>query len=243
MTDLIPLGRRFHEATKIVPWGVPADQGWPRPPRPPAFKTYPGPKVMLPPPQHQGLTVEQALRARRSWRDFVAQPLPLAALGQLLFAAQGFTGQRRGRMLRAAPSAGALFPYEVYVLAHRVQVLAPGAYHYDPRDHSLTLMRTGSLARRLFHIGLEQEHLAAAAAVFALSAVVDRVRAKYGERGWRYIYMEAGHISQNIYLQATSLGLGSVVVGAFLDDDMNALLGLDGESETVMYLHAVGLVG
>ncbi len=238
-----PLGRIYHEATKITPAGVPADQGWPRPPYPPPFKTYPGPQIPLPPPQYQGLTLEQALRARRSWRDFTAQPLPLAALGQLLFAAQGFTGQRRGRPLRAAPSAGALFPYEVYVLAHRVEGLAPGAYHYDPRAHSLTQVRAGDLRALVAHIGLDQEHLATAAAVFALSAVVDRVRAKYGERGWRYIYMEAGHISQNIYLQATSLGLGSVAVGAFYDDALNALLGLDGEHETAMYLHAVGPVG
>ncbi len=240
MTDPRPIGFRFHQATKIMPWGVPADQGWPRPPRPPAFKAYPGPKVRLPPPRHQGLTVEQALQARRSARTYGSAPLSLDALGQLLFAAQGFTGQRQGYRLRAAPSAGALFPYEIYVVVHRVQVLAPGAYHYDPRDHSLTLVRSGHLARPLMRIGLQQEHLATAAAVFALSAVIDRVRAKYGERGWRYVYMEAGHISQNIYLQATSLGLRSVAVGAFIDDDMNALLGLDGERETVMYLHAVG---
>ncbi|NPA27185.1 MAG: SagB/ThcOx family dehydrogenase [Chloroflexi bacterium] len=238
-----PLGRQYHDATKITPWGVAADQGWPRPPRPPWFKTYPGPKVMLPPPQYQGLTVEQALRQRRSWRDFAPRAISLAALGQLLFAAQGITGRYRDRPLRTAPSAGALYPYELYALVYRVRDLAAGAYYYDPRDHSLALVRAGDLRAAMAHIGLGQEHLVSGAVVFALSAVVDRVRSKYGERGWRYIYMEAGHISQNLYLQATSLGLGSVAVGAFYDDQMNALLGLDGEHETVMYLHAVGVLG
>ncbi len=234
------IGERFHQATKITP----EDLTRPLPPRPPApsrFKSYPGPKIVLPPPKAAGLPFEQALRRRRSVRAFRPEPLRLREMSQLLFAAQGVTAAQGDRLLRTAPSAGGSYPFEVHVAALRVRVLTPGVYHYDPRDHSLTLHQRGCVGKRLARLALDQAHLAQAGAVFVLAAVVDRVRAKYGERGWRYAYMEAGHISQNLYLQATSLGLGSVVVGAFLDDLVHAALGLEPD-EVVLYLHAVGRV-
>ncbi len=235
-----PIGMQYHEQTKITWHGVLADRFAPRPPAPPPFKTIPGPTIALPKPTHQGLTVEDALRRRRSVREYASRPLTLQELSQLLFAAQGATGRYKERYLRTAPSAGALYPFEVYPIVHAVEGVPPGIYHYDVRDHSLTQVREGNFRRAIMEAGLEQALLADAQVVFALTAVVDRVRQKYGERGWRYIYMEAGHISQNIYLQATSLGLGSVAVGAFFDDAVNDLLGVDGLRETTIYLHAVG---
>ncbi len=236
----VPLGRLYHESTKITWSGVPADQGVSRPVMPPPFREYAGPRVPLLPAVYQGLTLEEALRRRRSVRQYAPRPLTLAELGQLCFAAQGVTGQYRDRYLRTAPSAGALYPFELYPVVHRVEGLEPGVYHYNLQDHSLTVLDVGDFRQALWRAGLEQEVLAEAGVVFVLAAVVDRVRFKYGERGWRYVYMEAGHISQNIYLQATSLGLGSVAVGAFFDDEIHRLVGMDGQEETAIYLHAVG---
>ena len=235
------LGWRFHEGTAITPAGVPADRGHLRPAPPPPFKEVQGPKIPLPPPRYRGLAVEEALAQRRSVREYGSRPLPLTHLSQLLFAAQGATGRYRERILRTAPSAGALYPFEVYPVVHRVEGLSPGVYHYDVRHHTLTQMKLGDFRWTLMEAGLEQDLLAEANVVFVLAAVVDRVLHKYGQRGWRYIYMEAGHISQNLYLQATSLGLGSVAVGAFYDHEVNALIGVDGQTETTIYLHAVGV--
>ena len=141
-----------------------------------------------------------------------------------------------GQALRSAPSAGALYPFEIYVVVHNVEGLEPGIYHYAVRDHQLEVAATGDFRAQ----ALQQAMLGEADAAFVLAAVFDRSRHKYGERGYRYVYMEAGHISQNIGLQAVSLGLGSVGVGAFLDSEVNKLIGVDGSKEAAIYLQAVG---
>ena len=112
--------------------------------------------------------------------------------------------------------------------------------HYGVLNHTLELVESGDFRKEITSAGLKQEMLGDSDVVFVLSAIFDRTRHKYGERGFRYVYIEAGHISQNIYLQAVSLGLGSVSVGAFLDDKVNQLIGVDGQKEAVIYLHAVG---
>jgi len=145
-----------------------------------------------------------------------------------------------GEPLRSAPSAGALYPFELYVVANNVEGLTRGLYHYAVREHQLELLRTGDLKAEITNAALKQEMLGEADVSFVLAAVFDRIRHKYGERGFRYVYIEAGHISQNIYLQAVSLSLGSVAVGAFLDNKVNTLIGVDGKNEAVIYLHAVG---
>jgi len=121
-----------------------------------------------------------------------------------------------------------------------VQDLEKGVYHYAVPDHALELVKSGDFAKKITSAGLKQEMLGDANATFVLSAVFNRTRHKYGERGYRYVYIEAGHISQNIYLQAVSLGLGSVVVGAFIDKEVNELIEVDGQKEAAIYLHAVG---
>ncbi len=115
-----------------------------------------------------------------------------------------------------------------------------GIYHYSVLDHALELIKPGDFRNQIISAGLKQEMLGDGVVTFVLSAIFDRVRHKYGERGFRYVYIEAGHISQNISLQAVSLGLGSVTVGAFLDENVNKLIGVDGLKEAVIYLHAVG---
>lgn len=198
--------------------------------------------IALPKPDFTGLSFETALKDRRSVRGYTEQPVALRALSQLLFAAQGVTGREQGYHLRAAPSAGALYPIEIYVAVSRVSDLKPGLYHYVPSAHSLECMQEGNFAARLGSAALGQEMVEDAGACFILTAVFERATHKYGERGYRYAYMEAGHISQNIFLQAVSLGLGSVCVGAFFDDTVNRLIDVDGTREAAVYIHCVGCI-
>ena len=235
------IGERFHEETRVTWRGIIGDLFRSKPPKPSDYKEYPQAKrITLPPPEHRGLTVEEALRKRRSVRNYSDRPMTLPELSQLLFAAQGVTGRTFDHLLRTVPSAGALYPYEIYVVALSVDSLPPGVYHYSVRDHQLEQLKTGDFRGRISSAALEQDMMAEADVVFVLSAIFDRTRSKYGERGFRYVYIEAGHISQNIYLQAVSLGLGSVAVGAFHDGKVNELIGVDGRNEAAIYLHAVG---
>jgi len=181
--------------------------------------------VTLPAPRSDGpVSVEQALAARRSVREFAARSVTLSEVAQLVWAAQGVTEPGTG--YRAAPSAGALYPLEVYVVAAGVEGLAAGVYRYGPGDHSLTRVRDTADTAALARAALSQEAVADAPAVLAIAAVFERTTVKYGERGRQYVHMEAGHAAQNVYLQAAALGLGTVAIGAFDDSAVSALLSL-----------------
>jgi len=234
-------GERFHHNTSLTWRGVIGDVFRSKPKKPPQYKNYPDSKVIkLPKPVYHGITLEESIEKRRSVRNYSDKLLTLSQLSQLLFSAQGITGKLYDQPLRTAPSAGAPYPIEIYVIANDVEGMTCGIYHYAVRNHSLELVKSGDFRKELTAAGLEQEMLGDADVTFILSAVFDRVRHKYGERGFRYAYIEAEHISQNIYLQAVSLGLGSVSVGAFLDEEINKLIGIDGRTEAVIYIHAVG---
>jgi SagB-type dehydrogenase family enzyme len=181
--------------------------------------------VTLPPPTRDGpLSVEEALRLRRSVRTYATAPLTLAEVSQLLWAAQGVTSADGGR---TAPSAGALYPLELYLVTGHVTALPPGVYHYRPRQHDLVRLDSGEDRRSaLAAAALGQRWVAACAAVLVFTAVYERTTAKYGDRGVRYVYMEVGHAAQNVYLQAAALHVGSVFVGAFRDTAVARLLGL-----------------
>jgi SagB-type dehydrogenase family enzyme len=195
-------------------------------------------RVLLPPPRIDGdLSLEQAIAGRRSERDYADEPLSLSDVGQLLWAAQGITGAEG--VGRAAPSAGGLYPLEVRVVAERVEGLSPGAYHYAPDRHELALTGGGSRREALAEAGLSQEALARAPAVLVVSGVFARTTAKYGERGVGYVFMEAGHAAENVYLQAVALGLGTVSIGAFDDAAVAQAVGLSAE-EQPLYLMPVG---
>jgi len=237
----ISIGERFHKETSLTWRGVVGDLFREKPKQPPQYKVYAGAtKIELPKPEYTGMTVEEAFKKRRSVRNYSTKPISKAQLSQLLFAAQGVTGKMYGKALRTAPSAGALYPFEIYIIVNNVQDLPRGIYHYSVLDHALELVKPGDFRGQITDAGLDQEMLGDAGVTFVLSAIFDRVRHKYGERGLRYVYMEAGHISQNIYLQAVSLGLGSVCAGAFLDEKVNQLIDVDGWKEAGVYLHAVG---
>jgi len=208
--------------------------------QPERYKIYPGAmQVPLPDPHGYGeLSLEEAIQTRRSIRDYAPGSLSLEELSRLLHAAQGITDRRRG--FRAAPSAGALYPIETYVLVHEVAGLEPGLYHYAVAEHALERLRAGNLRGAILVAGIGQEMLGQAQACFVLSAIFQRLRWKYHERTYRYALLEAGHIGQNLYLAATSMGLGACAVGAFLDDELNDLLEVDGQEEAALSIISVG---
>lgn len=224
---LLPACVRGDRQAGTAPSGVRA--GSPRP----GETAAPTPQVIpLPTPVLKGeLTLEEALAKRRSVRAFGGRPLALEELGQLLWAAQGITHPAG---YRTAPSAGALYPLEVYV------VTEAGAYHYDPLEHCLDLHRQGDLRPELYVAALEQESVLEAPAVFVIAAVYERTERKYGrERSPRYVHLEAGHAAQNLLLQAAALELGAVPIGAFGDAAVKEALSLP-EDQQPLYLIPVG---
>jgi len=194
-------------------------------------------KINLPAPQHNSaVSIEKVLLNRRSVREFSNQGLELWHISQLAWAAQGVTGPD---VYRTAPSAGALFPLELYVAAGNVDGLPPGVYHYDLRNHALRLLLEGDEREKLCGAALSQDSILRAPAVFILSAVYQRTTAKYGERGIRYVHIETGHAAQNVLLQAVALNLGAVVVGAFDDAKVKKILSWS-KHEEPLYLLPVG---
>lgn len=180
--------------------------------------------IQLPPPSTQGtVSVEETLEKRRSIRNYSGGSISLEEVSQLLWAAQGFTTPD-GR--RTAPSAGALYPLEVFLVAGNVQNLPVGIYRYQPDGHRLTLVKTGDYRQQLSNASLGQRWVQEGAASIVLAAVYERVTRRYGERGIKYTHMEVGHAAQNVCLQVVALNLGTVVVGAFTDDQVSEVIGL-----------------
>jgi SagB-type dehydrogenase family enzyme len=191
-------------------------------------------EVRLPEPSLDGkVPVERALALRRSVREFASEPLSLSAASQLLWAAQGVTEPGGGR---TAPSAGALYPLEVYLVAGAVTDLPPGVYHYEPRRHRLVLSAKGDRRAGVAEAALDQDWVAEAPAILVLAAVQQRTARKYGARAARYVHIEVGHAAQNVYLQALALGLGTTVVGAYRDDALAGLLELPRQAKPLALL-------
>ncbi|MEO0070296.1 MAG: SagB/ThcOx family dehydrogenase [candidate division WOR-3 bacterium] len=191
--------------------------------------------VILPKPDTIGrVTVEHALLRRRSVRSYSGEPLTLNEVGQLLWAAQGKTGKTYGR---TAPSAGATYPMEVFLVAGRVQGLDSGVYHYDVERHALQLVKTGDVRSELAGAALGQTCIKNAPASIVLTCEYKRTTTRYGERGMRYVHMEAGHIGQNVSLECVALDLGTVMVGAFDDSAVMRVLGVKYEP---LYIMPVG---
>jgi SagB-type dehydrogenase family enzyme len=161
-------------------------------------------------------------------------------LAQLLFSTQGVTGKVSGYLLRTAPSAGALYPIETYLAVNRVASLKAGLYHFNIVKNALELLQDSDVSPALCKAALGQTMVMESAVVFIWTAVVARSKWKYGERAYRYIYMDAGHIGQNLYLAAVALGLGCCTIGAFFDDEVNEILNVDGTEETAVYMGVAG---
>ncbi len=190
-----------------------------------------GQVMQLPKPSLRGkLSLEEALDKRHSVREFSATPLTIEQISKLLWAGQGITRDWGGR---TAPSAGALYPIEIYLL------LQEALYHYLPKTHSIELVTQQDLRAKLAEAALRQESITAAPAVFIICADLSRTAIKYGERSRRYVDIEVGHVGQNILLQAVSLGLGAVPIGAFSDAKVKQVLNLSQALEA-LYIIPVG---
>jgi SagB-type dehydrogenase family enzyme len=187
--------------------------------------------LRLPDPRTTGThPLEDAIRTRRSVREFLPDPIGESNISQLLWAAQGVTG---GQGYRAAPSAGALYPLETYVLT------AEGAYHYQVEEHALERVAAGDFRSDIRAVSFDQACITSAPAVFLFTAVYERTCQEYGGRGRMYVHMDVGHAAQNLLLQAEALGLAGVPVAAFDPAEVSRILSLPEEEEPV-YLVPVG---
>jgi SagB-type dehydrogenase family enzyme len=189
--------------------------------------------MSLPEPRHTGgASLEAALLGRRSSREYRDEPIPLEQVSQLLWAAQGLTSDR----FRTTPSAGALFPLELYLVAGNVIGLAAGVYRYRAQEHELLVLSVDDVRNSLARAAFDQDWIAWAPALLLFTAYPARTRKKYGSRGSRYVYMEAGHAAQNIYLQAASLDLGTVTVGAFVDEEVRHIMRMRSDEEPLLIM-------
>ncbi|AEH50334.1 SagB/ThcOx family dehydrogenase [Pseudothermotoga thermarum] len=196
--------------------------------------------VKLPEPRIDGtVSLEKAISLRRSVRSFSTQFLTIFQISQLLWAAQGITDPFA--KFRSAPSAGATYPLEIFVVVGKnaVENLEEGFYQYDPFTHSIRLRFQGDIREQLAQAALNQSWVKDAPVVFVIAAVYERTTARYGERGVRYVHIEVGHAAQNLCLQAVALGLGAVTVGAFYDEQVKSILKLD-RNLSPLYLIPVG---
>jgi len=194
--------------------------------------------IKLPKPRYKSdFSLEEAINKRRSVRSYKDEPLSLEEVSQLLWAAQGITEVSWG--LRTAPSAGALYPLKVYLVVGKVKGLEAGVYEYHPKEHALRKILDKDKREELTIACLNQSYIKESAVSLVFSAIFGRTTQKYGEREIRYVYMEAGHASQNVYLQAEALNLGTVVIGAFNDFQVKKILQLSKE-ESPLYVMPVG---
>jgi len=236
------VGDQFQQQTKYS-LGATRDEVVRRGPRPELYKTYPdSKKVSLPMFEPQRLmALDQILSDRKSVRSYQTKPLSLGQLSYLLWASNGIQRTEQGYEFRTAPSAGALYPIETYIVANDVSELERGVYHYGLRNHELEQIRTGEVREAITAAALGQTICARAPVVFAWTAIFARSMCKYGQRAYRYIYLDAGHIAENLALAAVSLDLGTCQIGALFDDQVNNLLGVDGVEESIVYMSVVGV--
>jgi len=191
--------------------------------------------ISLPAPFIEGDTsLEACLQRRRSVREFAHRPLSGAQLSQLLWSVQGITGHANHK--RTPPSAGGLHPFETYIAIGNVDGFAPGFYRYATDSHSLSLVIDEDVRLALGKGAVNQTWLADASVVFVFAAVYERTTTKYGERGVRYVHMDAGFAAENLHLQAVALGLGTVVIGAFVDDEVHLVMRLTPDERPLLIL-------
>jgi SagB-type dehydrogenase family enzyme len=235
------IGDLFQEETKYIRGKLSGRPLlWHAKPKP--YKNYPeAPKIQLGTPAFEGgESLWTTISKRRSIRNFKDKPLSQKDLSQLLWATQGITKREAGFAFRACPSAGALYPVETYLVLHNVEGIDAGIYHYSIPNHSLELLQKGDFRLKIAQAALDQDMAYAANAVFVWTALFARAKWKYEQRAFRYVYLDAGHIAQNLALAAVGLSLGTCQIAALYDQEVNALLDIDGEEESVLYMSVVG---
>jgi SagB-type dehydrogenase family enzyme len=210
--------------------------------KPETYKTYSAaPKIKLDNPELKGgMPLWEAIQTRLSIRSYRNIPLEKKHLSQLLWSTQGISREAMGFEFRTAPSAGALYPVETYLVLNNVEGIEPGVYHYDVKNHLLDLLKKGDFRMDVAHSALDQDMAYSANVVFVWTALFERSKWKYKQRAYRYVYLDAGHIAENLALAAVALGLGSCQIGALYDEEVNQLVEIDGEEESILYMSVVG---
>jgi SagB-type dehydrogenase family enzyme len=245
------IGDKFQQETKYEPSRIPRHKlVWDA--KPPLYKEYPEAQkielVAFDPRRFASLCeaagamiLDRVLWQRKSIRDFQQQPISKDQLSYLLWASTGIQRIEGGYEFRTVPSAGALYPIETYVVVNDVRKLEAGVYHYSIKAHQLEQLKQGEFRQEITAAALGQGMCQTSAVVFVWSAVFERCKWKYGQRAYRYIYLDAGHIAENLALAAVSLNLGSCEIGALYDNQVNAILDIDGTEESVLCMAAVGI--
>ncbi|HPB30209.1 MAG TPA: SagB/ThcOx family dehydrogenase [Candidatus Sumerlaeota bacterium] len=234
-------GEHFQEMTKYTREGL-GMSAPDRTQRPGFYKTFPeAPRIALPAPIiSEGPCLSRILQKRHSIRRYSERPLSLDEISHLLWAMGGINRVERGYEFRTAPSAGALYPIETYIVANRIDGLEPGVYHYSVKDHTLELLKKGDFGTETARAALDQGMCAEAPVVFIWTAIFARSRWKYAQRAYRYVYLDAGHMAQNLALAATSLDLGTCQIAALFDEEVNTIVGADGQQESTVYMSVAG---
>lgn len=235
------IGDMFQEETKYERDRIPGGYlDWSN--KPETYKQYPDkPRVELPQPSTEGgAPIWDILSQRRSERDFPGRPVAAQELSQILWASQGITAEQFGYKFRTVPSAGALYPVETYIVVNDVEGIPQGVYHYNVSEHCLEQVKEGDYRVTIARAALDQKIAYDANVVFVWTAVLERCKWKYKQRAFRYIYLDAGHIAQTVAMAAVALGLGSCQIAALYDEEVNDLLGVDGNDETAIYITVVG---
>lgn len=240
------IGKEFMEKTKFQ-YAERSDQslGYPQPPLQSEFEGE-GTIFDLPEPKNvqvDRVDLREAIENRTSTRNYLLEPISLEELSYLLWCTQGVRHIKSSVTFRTVPSAGARHALETYILVNNVEGLETGLYRFLPIDHKLVQIQAGEhIAGDIKTACLEQPFVINSAVTFIWTAVPYRMAWRYGERGYRYLHLDAGHACQNLYLSAQSVGCGVCAIAAFLDDNMNALLRIDGEKEFTIYIATVGRI-
>ena len=242
--DQYPVAWFFHHNTIRWPFNTlePDEESWSGS----VFKEYLGaPAIALPPSRDVSLPLGEAIRRRLSCRSFTPSPLALGELSTILSVGNGIEGVvhlgAQEHLERPMPSGGGLYPLEFYLIVRQVESLAPGLYHYAPLMHGLEQLKLMELSDSFIsHLFMDQPYVSHAGAILVITAVLERSMHKYGDRGYRYILLEAGHAAQNMCLAVTSLNLGALPVGGFFDNYVAKLFELNQEHEAILYALAFG---
>ena len=235
------IGDQFQEETKykrdqmsdiVMDWTT----------KPETYKEYPGSaKIELPtPPNFEGLSLDYAIRNRKSVRRYKNISLSQEYLSYLLWASTGIRAAEGGHEFRTTPSAGALYPIETYLVINNVTDIPAGVYHYNVRRHALESLKHGNHGIQTAEAAMEQGFCATAAVTFIWTAVFERSKWKYKDRAYRYVYLDAGHIAQNLAITASAMSLGTCQIAANFDEEVNDIIRVDGKEESVIYMSALG---
>ncbi len=241
MTDKKGIGDLFQQETKYLRGKL---SGGPLiwSAKPKTYKIYSASsKIKLDKPELKGgMPLWEAIQNRQSIRNYRNIPLGKGILSQLLWATQGISREAMGFEFRTVPSAGALYPVETYLVLNNVESIEPGVYHYDVKNHQLDLLKSGDFRMDVAQAALDQDMAYSANVVFVWTALFERSKWKYKQRAYRYVYLDVGHIAQNLALAAVALGLGTCQIGALYDEEVNRLVDIDGDKESILYMSVVG---